>query len=318
MPYKNIPYVSIVVPVFNTEKYLEKCINSIISQTLKNIEIIIIDDGSTDNSLKIAQSLEKIDNRIKVYHKSNGGLSSARNYGIQKAKGMYVGFVDSDDYVESGMFKYLFDSCTKRNSSISICGWYIVFENKKTQCSFNTREIDLTPVEAINMLLNHFSFDNFACNKLFKKELFDNVTFPKGKVLEDLLTIYKLIANSKKITVSSIPLYYYVQHENSITYNQYYNLDVKIFDSFTIRYKDLLKLYPQLSSKIKSNYFTSNKLYFIISLKSKNRDKSFEKERIKYMRKNIIYVLKDNSIPFRVKISSTLIYILRWENERRI
>lgn len=301
--------ISIIVPVYNTSKYLEKCIDSLINQTYKNIEIIAVNDGSKDNSLEILNELAKKDSRIKVYDKPNGGLSSARNFGISKASGKYIGFIDSDDYVSIDMFKVLFDMIEENDSDISICGWYLVEGENVRKCAFNQERVLLSDDEAISMLLNHVSFDNFACNKLFKKELFDDIKFPEGKLLEDLLTIYKLINKSNKIVVDSIPLYYYVLRENSITSNLYNQVDEEAFKVFNSRKEDLIKMYPNLHKKILSNYFTACKSYFIISLHSKNRNLSFEKDRIKDMRKNIKYVWCDKSIPLRVKLSSMLISI---------
>ncbi len=299
--------VSIIVPVYNTSKYLEKCLYSLINQTIKNIEIIVVNDGSTDNSLEIINKISKEDERIKVYSKKNGGLSSARNYGIEKSTGKYIGFVDSDDYVREDMYEILKKNLEDNSADMSICRWYLVENEIKRECNFKTENIVLNSEDTINVLLSHSSFDNFIVTKLYKRELFDDIRFDEGKLLEDLLIMYKLINKSRLISLCSEPLYYYVQRNNSITNNLNKELNEKCFDAFVVRKNDLQKMYPKLNKKINSNYFTANKLYFMISLRSKNRNKAFEKDRIKCMRKNIKYVWIDNSIPFRVKISSTLI-----------
>lgn len=299
--------ISIIVPVYNTSKYLEKCLYSLINQTIKNIEIIVVNDGSTDNSLEIINKIAKEDERIKVYNKKNGGLSSARNYGIEKSTGKYIGFVDSDDYVREDMYEILKKNLENNSADMSICRWYLVENEIKKECNFKTENIVLNSEDTINVLLSHSSFDNFVVTKLYKRELFDDIRFDEGKLLEDLLIMYKLINKSRLISLCSEPLYYYVQRNNSITNNLNKELDEKCFDAFVVRKNDLQKMYPKLNKKINSNYFTANKLYFMISLRSKNRNKAFEKDRIKSMRKNIKYVWDDKSIPFRVKISSTLI-----------
>ena len=302
--------ISIIVPVYNTSKYLEKCLNSLINQTYEDIEIIVVNDGSTDNSLDLAIEIAKRDDRVKVYSKENGGLSSARNFGVSKASGEYIGFVDSDDYVDAKMFEKLYDMIKSSKAKMAICGWYLVENEKVRTCKFKCDRVTLTDEQAIDMLLNHVSFDNFACNKLFHWSLFINITFPIGQVLEDLSTIYKLINEAKIIVVDSEPLYYYVLHSNSITSNLYKQVDTKTFKVFENRKNDLLKMYPNLVNKIKANYFTANRQYFTISIHSNIRDKKFEKARIKEMRKNVCYVWIDKSIPFRVKVSSTVISIL--------
>ena len=301
--------ISIIVPVYNTSKFLKKCLTSLINQTIKNIEIIVVDDGSTDESLEIAKSFAKLDNRVKVYSKTNGGLSSARNCGLRKATGKYIGFVDSDDYVDENMFETLRDMIKENNAQLSICGWYVVKDNIIEECKFKSKRTVLDSEKCIDILLNHVSFDNFACNKLFDKTLFHDINFPEGKLLEDVLTIYKLIGKANKIVIDSVPLYYYVLHNFSITSNLNKEINPAAFEAFIIRKNDLLKSYPKLSKKIKSNYFTISKSYFIISINSKKRNEEFERERIKDMRSNIIFVWRDSSIPVRVKISSTLISI---------
>ena len=301
--------ISIIVPVYNTEKYLSKCLNSLIKQTYKDIEIIVVNDGSKDKSLEIAKKFAKQDNRIKVFNKENGGLSSARNFGIEKASGEYIGFVDSDDYIKENMFEILYNMIKEANAKIAICGWYLVEDNQIRTCNFKCKKLVLNDEQAIDMLLNHVSFDNFACNKLFHRALFKDVIFPVGELLEDLSTIYKLIHEAKVIVVDSNPLYYYVLHSNSITSNLYKQVNPDSFKAFKNRKNSLLSLYPKLSNKIKSNYFTASRNYFTISIHSSIRDKKFEKKMIKEMRKNIYYVWYDKSIPFRVKVSSTVISI---------
>ena len=301
--------ISIIVPVYNTEKYLSKCLNSLIKQTYKDIEIIVVNDGSKDKSLEIAKKIAKQDNRIKVFNKENGGLSSARNFGIEKASGEYIGFVDSDDYIKENMFEILYNMIKEANAKIAICGWYLVEDNQIRTCNFKCKKLVLNDEQAIDMLLNHVSFDNFTWNKLFHRTLFKNVVFPIGEMLEDLSTIYKLIHEAKVIVVDSNPLYYYVLHSNSITSNLYKQVNPDSFKVFENRKNSLLSLYPKLSNKIKSNYFTASRNYFTISIHSSIRDKKIKKKMIKEMRKNIYYVWYDKSIPFRVKVSSTVISI---------
>lgn len=300
--------ISIIVPVYKTGQFLSKCLDSLINQTYKNIEIIIVNDGSPDNAITIAEEYAKKDSRIVVLSQRNRGLSAARNYGIIKSKGEYIGFVDSDDYIEDKMYDYLYKMIKKGNSKIAICGWYVVKDSIK-KCDYNQDYITVNSKEATNLLLNHISFDNFACNKLFHRSLFHNIRFPEGRVLEDLLTTWKLIHIADKISIDSKPLYYYVLHSNSITSILYNQLNEKAYEAFEERRNQLLECYPSLKNKINSNFFIANKSYFIISLKSNNRSKRFEKARIKNMRKYIVNVWGDSSIPKRVKLSSTLITI---------
>ena len=134
--------ISIIVPVYNTEKYLSKCLNSLIKQTYKDIEIIVVNDGSKDKSLEIAKKIAKQDNRIKVFNKENGGLSSARNFGIEKASGEYIGFVDSDDYIKENMFEILYNMIKEANAKIAICGWYLVEDNQIISINFEDADYE--------------------------------------------------------------------------------------------------------------------------------------------------------------------------------
>lgn len=238
--------ISIIVPVYNVEKYLEKCVKSIIKQTYKNIEIILVDDGSKDNSGKICDELEKIDNRIKVIHKENGGLSDARNAGLKIATGKYIGFVDSDDYIKEDMFETLYKLNKENNSDISIVSYYEIY-NERVISVRESKELEiLNKIEAIKELLIDTKIQSYAWNKLFKKELFNNIEFPTNKNFEDIATTLLLFEKANKIVLLEDPKYYYVRRDDSIvgvknykTYKDY--LDV-IYDKYLYldgKYKEL-------------------------------------------------------------------------------
>jgi len=295
--------ISVIVPVYNTCEYLEKCIDSICKQTYSNLEIIIVDDGSTDNSADLCDLLEKRDDRIKVFHKKNGGLSDARNYGIEHSTGEYLSFIDSDDYIEKDMYKYMLSNIIKYNCEIAICGWYLVKNNEINNCKFVSNGEVLDREQCMDRLLCNNSFDNFMCNKIFKKSLFNNVVFPVGKKMEDLATLYKLIDKSNKIYIDSKPFYYYVLRDSSITSNLFYQIDVDSFKPYIDRKDFLLVKYPNLKKRILSNFFTACRMNLIIAYKSPNRYFNFERE----MEKNLFlykkYIIFDSSLSIRNKIS---------------
>ena len=164
--------ISVIVPIYNVEKYIDKCLNSIVNQTYKNIEIILIDDGSTDTSVLKCNNWEKKDNRIKVIHKKNEGLAQARNTGISYATGNYITFIDSDDYIDSKMLEKLYNAINKTNSEISACKYVKINKNKKVNLNYSAEIIEFTNKEAIIDLLKETNISNYAWNKLFKKELF--------------------------------------------------------------------------------------------------------------------------------------------------
>lgn len=210
--------VSVVVPVYNVEAYIAKCINSIISQTYADLEILLIDDGSEDASGEICETFAQKDKRIAVYHKTNGGLSSARNYGIDRATGRFVTFIDSDDYVSENYISDLLLNC--ENDGISICFHQKVRENcpistrvaEYTACSCET----ITPKEAVIRFFNDNNYVS-AWGKLYPLTFFEDVRFPVGMIYEDYATIYKLYRKAKRICVLETRNYFYVMRSNSIT-----------------------------------------------------------------------------------------------------
>ncbi len=222
--------ISVIVPVYNVEKYLEECINSIINQTYKNLEIILVDDGATDNSGKMCDEFAKKDTRIKVIHKENGGLSDARNTGIDIACGEYIQFVDSDDCIENDMIELLYKNAKKYEADISMCSHYILTEEECTPEGNGELNI-YDRVQVLKEILLDERVRSYAWNKLFAKELFNEIRFPKGKVFEDILTIPRLFEKSKKVVLDNQPKYYYRQRKGSILHVQTKELRIAYINS---------------------------------------------------------------------------------------
>lgn len=199
--------ITIVVPIYNVEQYLERCIKSIVSQTYENIEILLVNDGSPDNSQKIMEKWGKKDKRIKCLYKENGGLSDARNYGIKRSKGKYICFIDSDDYIDKDYVKKLYYAIKENNAEISWCNIRTVNDNGKTG-TINQNEEDLWSFEMAS-----------ACNRLFLKDLFikNDISFPKGLWYEDLATTPRLFFKAKKVVFVDSELYSYYYNSESIT-----------------------------------------------------------------------------------------------------
>lgn len=215
--------ISIIVPIYKVEKYLKKCIESILKQTYKNIEIILVDDGSLDNCGKICDYYKQMDKRIKVIHKNNGGLSEARNYGIREARGDYLLFVDSDDFIAENICEILINNINKYSADMAICNFYYVFENKKAIKNEMSSKKDVQVLEKENIIREYFlnySVDlNVAWNKLYKKDIFKGknaILFPVGKLHEDTYIMYKIYYNLNRLVRINKPLYYYRQRNDSI------------------------------------------------------------------------------------------------------
>lgn len=222
MYIKKHELISIIVPVYNVENYLHRCLNSIISQTYKNLEIILIDDGSTDNSGVICDQYALKDNRIKVIHQQNKGQSFARNFAISISKGEYLSFIDSDDVIESDMIEHLKDLIDKYNVLMSVCNISTINEKNEIypQQTKNSKIEIYSSREALEKCFTDGSFNNFLCNKLFNKILFNQIEQPNG-LFEDMSIMYKIISKANKIARSFDTKYFYVIRENSLTNLKY-------------------------------------------------------------------------------------------------
>ena len=211
--------ISIIVPVYNVEKYLKRCIDSILDQTFKEFELILVNDGSTDKSLEICNNYKRDDDRVIVIDKINGGLSSARNAGLDIAKGEYIAFVDSDDYINKNMYKKMFDLAKKDQVDIVQCKFKKVYDDFFSEKS---EDIKFAVINSSNALTNLLKIGDMnvqcvvAWNKIYKSYLFENIRFPIGKIHEDDLTTYKVFDKSKKIIIVDEELYYYRQVQGSI------------------------------------------------------------------------------------------------------
>ncbi len=219
--------ISVIVPVYNVESYLEKCLDSIINQTYSNIEIILINDGSTDSSFEICKKYKKKDKRIILINKKNGGLSSARNAGIEKFTGNYLLFVDSDDYIERDMVEKLYNNIMSNDADISVCNFFITekgIDKKNNSC----KNFIIKDETKYNFLYNSYSLQTIlSWNKLYKKHIFKDIRYPKDLLHEDQYIIEEILNKAKTINYMTKEfLYHYVQRDQSImkTFN------VKRFD----------------------------------------------------------------------------------------
>ena len=231
--------VSIIVPVYNTKEYLNTCLDSLIKQSLKDIEIIVVNDGSTDDSQSIIDEYLKKDKRIKSFIKKNGGLGDARNYGIKRASGEYIGFVDSDDYVDITMFEKLYNKAIKEDSDIVECDLYWVYPNESKLDTANYYDNKKDIMYNIRVMV---------CNKIFKREILskNDILFPVGIRYEDIVFTYKLLPYIKNISYINEAFYYYIQRGSSLSNEQ--NAKVRdIFECF-----DILRKYYK-DNKLKYN-----------------------------------------------------------------
>lgn len=210
--------LSIVVPVYNVEKYITKCLDSIINQNYDNIEVIVIDDGSTDKSGLICDKFALEDKRVKVIHTSNKGVSHARNLGIVSAKGKYLTFVDADDYVDEDIYEVLLADIVSYSADIAMCN---MCQNKKSVFRFGEKS-ETVKLYTGSEMLEHFYGNNYVMavvvwNKVYRMEMFDGIQFPEGLTREDEFVMHKIMYNAKIVSFRNKGLYHYMTHKESIT-----------------------------------------------------------------------------------------------------
>ena len=223
----NNELISIIVPVYKVEKYLEKCVNSILKQTYTNLEIILVNDGSPDKCGQLCDELAKIDDRIKVFHKENGGLSDARNYGVERANGKYIGFVDSDDYIHECMYEELYKAIKKSGTSIVECGVTRVYKNTlRSHYEGEDYFLVLDREGYLKEYLENKRLYGSAWCKLIHKDLAKKIKFPTGKIYEDAFYTLELLKTVDKYTLISGNYYYYYIRENSITTRPFSSKDM--------------------------------------------------------------------------------------------
>ena len=298
--------ISVIVPVYNAEDYLDECLSSITAQTYRELEIILVDDGSSDNSYSICHKWAQNDNRIKVIHKQNGGASSARNVGIENAKGDYIGFVDSDDIIERGMYEKLLSCLSRSDKKISNC-LVKPFANCDEICiaSSNAKLTELGINQAIDGVFLR-QIDLSFCCKLFEKSVFDGIRFPDGETNEEVSIILPALKASNGIVCLEEQLYFYRKNAASVT-SSYYKTDVDIV------LKNLARVYGQLE-KMGLTGLKSFKIYVGVSAFSTALylDKNFYrinhkakqnfKKYLSVMRKVIINVLFSKHVILKNKV----------------
>ena len=299
--------ISIIVPVYNVEKYLNRCIDSIINQTYKNIEIILVDDGSTDDSGKICDEYLIKEPRVKVLHKSNGGLSSARNAGIDICKGRYIGFVDSDDWIESTMYEILYKKMIYFDADIIDCGYWKEYVNISSKIS-SDKEIVYCGKNLVEACyLSKVSKPEVWC-KLYKRYIFDSVKFPLNKYYEDAFIFIPTLTLIKKIVIIPSCLYHYRQRKSAITKNIFNDKHLDVIELHENEYQYIKKHMP--------NCIEQNRVYKILGIKellfkllNANKKIGSVKNLQEEIKKNFFFILKTNKLKFKEKISLILIII---------
>jgi glycosyltransferase involved in cell wall biosynthesis len=300
-----MPTVSIIVPVYNVEQYIRKCIDSILSQTFRDFELILVNDGSSDGSGEICNEYTAQDKRVKVIHKKNGGLSDARNAGIEVAVGTYIGFVDSDDWIEPNMYEILYNLCVGYSADISTCSinvWDLNNKKKTKDYNYNTRV--LSSRLAIKCMYDGKLSGYPAWNKLYKREVFDKIRFPVGRIFEDVAIMYRLYGSANRIVFIDSPLYNYNYRESSITRSEFSEKRFDVVLNYNETYSYMAKKYPEICEILEKNFFESlrSMICDIIIERSVIKNYKYLCEIFKLISENNNRIIKNNLIPKKHKV----------------
>ena len=258
--------ISVIVPVYNVEKYLEKCLDSIITQTYEHLEVILVDDGSKDSSGKICDRYAKLDKRIKVIHKDNGGQASARNLALSISSGSFVGFVDSDDWIEPNMYEELINGIGQND--IAVCGRYRVDETTGERSKVFTSDcpIIIDNKEAVRRFLTFDMIDAASWDKLFRRKLLDGVLYPEGYICEDLPFVYNSLKKANGVIQIGKPLYNYLQRSGSTSKSSFSQKTLGMYLYPKEISEDAMKKWPDLAREAtkyyRKEFFAYLKMYF--------------------------------------------------------
>lgn len=280
------PILSIIVPVYNVEKYINRCIDSILNQQFSDFELILVDDGSPDNCGQICDDYAKKDSRIRVIHKENGGLGSARNVGIELSRGNYIGFVDSDDWISTDMYAFLIQIALEHKADI-VSGSYILTKGSSEHLPKRYTTKTFEGIDKLRFYLElgmkYRISDYPVWNKIYKKDLFKDIRFPERQLFEDMATNFMLINKANKYVTSDKPVYFYFQDGESITRNGFKKQDY-----------DLLLVSNQMldmSKKIGDSV--------LVHLSEEKLGRSY----FSMLSKIAFYGLKDETIDYRITVS---------------
>lgn len=242
--------ISIIIPVYNVEPYLRRCLDSVIAQTYSNIEIILINDGSPDRCGEICNEYAALDGRIKVIHQENAGVCCARNAGIAVATGDYFGFVDPDDWISLDMYEYLMKNALEYDADITCCRYYRVIPGEEITSQCDGITVVYTPKEALKELITRFIIRNIFWNKLIKREVFDGIAFPPGRIYEGTAMVYKLIEKANKVVSLGDPKYYYYDNITSYINSPSVKHSLDFIRAHIVRYYDVILRHSDLKDML--------------------------------------------------------------------
>lgn len=314
MMYENIgkPLITAVVPVYNVERYLTECVESIRRQSYENLEIILVDDGSPDNSGKICDELALKDKRIKVIHQENRGLSGARNSAINIAKGEYITFIDSDDYITDDMISSLYDLLIRNEAQMAVTGLKSFFEDGSSFANPHGNKVFIySKQEALDCFLFNDYLTPCVCGKLYKSDLWDNIRCPEGLLFEDQYTTYKLIDKCDKIVYAPLPKYNYRKRLGSIGHSNFSNRTYDLYKGINEEYAFIIEKYGDACPNAAVEKVTWELVFINMMICADITDKDIVIQTRKFIRRNIRAVIK---CPFigKVRKIQIILFVLNY------
>lgn len=308
------PLISVIIPVYKVEKYLDRCVQSVVAQIYTNLEIILVDDGSPDQCPCLCDAWKKKDHRIRVVHKENGGLSSARNVGLDVCTGEYISFVDSDDWIEPEYYKKIICLMQKYHAEIGCVGRYDVdaqtMIKKKGLCPRTQKKLDSEKM--LKKMLTWDECDSSVCDKVFVSPLWNNVRFPLGIISEDVAVTYKVIDCAKTIIMLDEPMYNYFHRKGSITTSCFSSKNMHVTALADEIYEYIDCLHPNISPE--ANYFKLRTLLHWNRAYACERDPSQTEREVnrasrKWMLKHSVFVFLSKYVSFKERIWYLLILL---------
>ena len=301
------PLISVVLPIYNIESYLDRCMKAVLDQTYRNLEIIMVDDGSPDDCPLMCDDYAEEDPRVIALHKTNGGLSDARNYGIAHAAGEYITCIDPDDYVDADYIEYLYSLIVKYETKMAICQHVTEYDNGSVKDNGSSGDELLDIENCLRRMLYHDVIDTSAWAKLYHRSLFDTVSYPKGKIFEDIGTTYALMMQCDTgIAVGYESKYHYMYHMNSIVNSSFSPRKLDLLEMTDKMAHDVVKAYPSLKQavlrrRVYARFSTLNQMLG-------TDDYEQDRERIiRFILHHKKRILKDPRAPRRDKIAIRLL-----------
>lgn len=303
------PLISIIVPVYNTEKYLEECVQSCVKQSYSNFEIILVDDGSTDGSGQLCEKLAKSDERVLIFHKINGGLSDTRNYGLDKSKGDYIVFVDSDDIISEMMLSTLYKEMNENKADIVSCDLAHFVDGDRPFFVQEYQKTTLLSDDALKELLYQKTISTSSCGKIYKRSSLIENRFVKGQRFEDNDFLFRMVKNSTFIVSTNAKLYGYRHRKKSITSSSFSKNDFDIIDIG----KKIINETEKMSEDVKKAaiaYQCSNAMRIYLTISAEYYNEKNYNYCLKFLSDNARNVIKDSNARKKIKIA-LFIYFIR-------